>query len=170
MRIYLVGFMAVGKTTIGRTLSERLGFAFVDLDLEVEREQGRSVKAIFEQDGEAFFRACERAALGVTRGMTNVVVATGGGTFTFPENRTLMAEGGLTVHLSAPFDLLASRIGVRNDDRPLFRNPEAAFDLFKARQSHYRLANLQISVNQGETPREIAERIILSLPRTDRST
>lgn len=165
MRIYLVGFMGAGKTTVGRLLATRLGTDFVDLDLEIEREQARTIKEIFASEGEQYFRQCERAALARMRSLPDVVVATGGGTFTFPENRTLIEEGGVSVHLAAPFDVIASRIRSRHEDRPLFRNEEAAFELYKARQVHYRLADVAVAITQTETAREIAERVILALPR-----
>lgn len=165
MRIYLVGFMGAGKTSVGRILAARLETGFIDLDFEIEREQGRTIKSIFASEGEQFFRQCERAALTRLRLVSEGVIATGGGTFTFPENRTLMQDGGVSVHLAASFDVIASRLRSRHDDRPLFRNEEAAFELYKVRQVHYRLADVSIAIGAGETPREIAERIVLALPR-----
>lgn len=165
MRIYLVGFMGAGKTSVGEILAERLGVQFVDLDLEIEREQGRTIKEIFASEGEPYFRHCERSALVRLRSVEDLVVATGGGTFTFPENRTLIQEGGVSVHLAAPFDVIASRIGSRHEDRPLFRDERAAFELYNSRQVHYRLADVAVAITPAETPKEIAERVVLALPR-----
>lgn len=165
MRIYLVGFMGVGKTTVGRLLAERLRVPFVDLDEQIEREQGRTIRSIFDSSGEPYFRSCEREALARTVATPDAVVSTGGGTFTFPENRSLMHQLGVSVHLSAPFDVIAARLAGKHDQRPLFRSEQAAFELFTARQVHYRLADVAVTISPHETPREIAERVLLSLPR-----
>lgn len=165
MRIYLVGFMGVGKSTAGRALAQKLNCAFADLDEMVEQEEQRSIREIFDEHGEAFFRARERMMLARTFNEPDVVIATGGGTFVFEENRALISNAGVSVHLNAPFDLIAARVRTKAGERPLFRDEKSAFDLFRARQPHYRLADVTIDVASSETPREIAERIILALPR-----
>ena len=168
MRIYLVGFMGVGKTTVGRALSERLGFPFYDLDEMIEHELSSSVRDIFAQHGEPFFRQREHAVLRQI-GIPDAVVATGGGTFAFEENRALIRESGLSIHLSAPFDLVASRVRSHPSERPLFADERRAFTLFAERQRHYRAADLSIDVTANDTPRELVERILLLLRHSGRS-
>ncbi|MED9996215.1 MAG: shikimate kinase, partial [Paludibacteraceae bacterium] len=79
-RIFLVGYMCAGKTTIGMALAQKLGYRFIDLDQYIEQQQGKSVSAIFAQNGEAYFRKLESQALTDMFLLNNVVVATGGGT------------------------------------------------------------------------------------------
>src|SRR5205085_354476 len=105
MKIYLVGFMGAGKTTVGRELAARLDVPFFDLDDLVEAAEKSSVKDLFAQQGEAYFRKRERDILCSTKYLENAIVATGGGTFTFDENIQFIQSEGLSVYLSAPYSL-----------------------------------------------------------------
>src|ERR1700704_2885089 len=110
MKIYLVGFMGAGKTTIGRELASRIDAPFFDLDELVEAAEKRSIKDIFAASGESYFRKRERDVLRSTRHLDAAVIATGGGTFTFDENIQFIQSEGLSVYLSAPYGLLRSRV------------------------------------------------------------
>ncbi len=166
MKIYLVGFMGAGKTTVGRRLAERLGIRFIDLDLEIERETGLSVREIFLQRGEPVFRQWEREALERAAAGDDAVIATGGGTFASSANADLMKRTGLTVWLHPTFATLAARIGFEGkEDRPLFRDETSALALYRERLSAYRAAELTIEIGPEETPEEITARILLRLPR-----
>lgn len=164
MKIYLVGFMGAGKTTVGRELASRVELPFFDLDDLIESAEGMSIRELFAQRGEAYFRTRERDLLRSTRHLDRAVVATGGGTFTFDENIQLIQSEGLSVFLSAPYSLVRSRAG-QNEDRPLFRDDASAHELFHARARYYRTADVTIEVREEETPAEIAERLILQLPK-----
>ncbi|HEX6865152.1 MAG TPA: shikimate kinase, partial [Thermoanaerobaculia bacterium] len=96
MRVYLTGFMGSGKTAAGRKLAERLGVPFVDLDSEVERRAGMTVREIFERHGEPAFRGLEQEALQATGELPDVVVATGGGTVTFEANARWIRANGVS--------------------------------------------------------------------------
>ena len=164
MRIFLTGFMGAGKTVVGRALAERLGIAFVDLDGEIEAQAGLSVREIFAQWGESEFRRRERAALERALEQPEAVVATGGGTLTFAENRDLIAGVGVVVWLHPPFDVIVSRLGgTAKADRPLFRDDEQAWALYQERLPAYRRCDLRLDVGAGETPEELASRIVLAL-------
>jgi shikimate kinase len=164
MRIYLTGFMGCGKTSVGRRLARRLGIAFIDLDEEVERRAGMTVRQIFESQGEPAFRQMEAEALRGTLELPDVVVATGGGTMAFEANAGLIGANGLAVWLNPAFATIAARIGGRGKtDRPLFKNESHALALYRERLPAYRRADLTVDVAPREGPEEIAARIALRI-------
>src|SRR5207244_569938 len=165
MKIYLVGFMGAGKTTVGRELAARLDVPFIDLDELVEAAEKTSIKEIFAQHGEPYFRKRERDILRSTRYLEKGVIATGGGTFTFDENIQFIQSEGLSVYLAAPYALLRTRIGGKADDRPLFRDDFATLELYTNRLRYYKMSDLTMEIRESETPAEIVERIMLELPR-----
>src|SRR5438552_4292055 len=165
MKIYVIGFMGAGKTTIGRELASRVDAPFFDLDELVETAEKMPVKDIFAQHGEPYFRKRERDILRSTRYLEKAVIATGGGTFTFDENIQFIQSEGLSVYLSAPYALLRSRIGDKAAERPLFRDDVATHELFNSRIRYYRTSDITIEIHEDETPKEIVERLMLELPK-----
>jgi len=165
MKIYLVGFMGAGTTTVGRELASRVEAPFFDLDELIESSEKISIKDIFAQRGEPYFRKRERDLLRSTKYVESAVIATGGGTFTFDENIQFIQSEGLSVYLAAPYSLLRSRIGDKAAERPLFRDDNAAHELLAQRVKYYRTADMTIDVREEETPGEIVERLILELPK-----
>jgi shikimate kinase len=157
--IYLVGFMGAGKSSVGASLAEALKWPFIDLDTTIEAGQGLTIRQIFEQAGEPFFRAIERAALEEVIKAEPAVVALGGGTFAQPPNLELIqARGGPTIWLEcSPEELYRRCQGITN--RPLFRD-RATFDqLLQQRLPYYQLAEYRIST-EGHSSGEIAEQIL----------
>lgn len=157
--IYLVGFMGAGKSSVGASLAAALKWPFIDLDTTIEGGQGLSIRQIFEQAGEPFFRAIERAALEEVIKTEPAVVALGGGTFAQPPNLELIqARGGPTIWLEcSPEELYRRCQGITN--RPLFRD-RASFDqLLQQRLPYYQLAEYRIST-EGHSAGEIADRIL----------
>jgi shikimate kinase len=165
MKVYLIGFMGAGKTTVGRELAGRLAAPFFDLDELIQSAEKLSIKDIFAQHGEPYFRKRERDILRSTRHLEHAVIATGGGTFTFDENIQFIQSEGLSVYLSVSYSLLRNRIGDKADDRPLFRDDVAAHELYANRVRFYRMADLTLEVREEETPAEVVERLLLELPR-----
>lgn len=165
MKIYIVGFMGAGKTTVGRELAARLDAPFFDLDELVESSEGMSVKEIFAQYGEPHFRRRERDILRATRYLDRGVIATGGGTFTFEDNIQFIKSEGMSVYLSAAYTLLRARVGEKAAERPLFRDDRAAHELFTSRIRFYRMSDLIIEIREEETPAEIVERLLLEFPK-----
>ncbi|MFN2441351.1 MAG: shikimate kinase [Thermoanaerobaculia bacterium] len=168
MKIYLVGFMGSGKTTIGRELASRLATPFFDLDELVESAEQMSIKEIFADKGEPHFRKRERELLKTTKWLEHGVIATGGGTFTFDENIQFIKSEGLSLYLSAPFPLLQSRIGEKAAERPLFRDESATRELYQQRLRYYKLSDLTLEIRDCETIREAVERALLLLPTSAR--
>jgi shikimate kinase len=165
MKIYLVGFMGAGKTTVGRELAVRVDAPFFDLDELIATAEKMSVKDIFAAQGEGYFRKRERDILRSTRHLEKGVIATGGGTFTFDENIQFIQSEGLSVYLSAPYGLLRSRIDDKADDRPLFRDDFATLELFTNRLRYYKMSDVTLEIREDETPAEIVERLLLELPK-----
>lgn len=110
--IYMIGMMGAGKTTVGRTLAQRIGWDFIDMDREIEREQGKRISEIFSSEGEPAFRAMETDLLKRLAGRRRTVIATGGGAALSPENQRLLAQSGLVIYLRvSPDDVLARTQG-----------------------------------------------------------
>ena len=156
-KIYLVGFMAAGKTTVARALAARLGWRAEDIDELIEARERRTVADIFSRQGEPYFRGVEREILKLLLPLRHVIVATGGGTFMDPENRAAMNLDGISVWLDVPFDALVARIPA-DGRRPLAADRAQLERLFAVRQAAYAQAHLRIDA--GSSPADaIAEQI-----------
>ena len=143
--VALVGFMGVGKTSVGRELAGLLGRPFLDTDHLVEQRAGRSVPELFAQ-GEAVFRALERrATLDALAGPPSVI-ALGGGAFSQPGSAELLLARALVVHLYVPWSVVRSYLADLAADRPLLRGkPDwQVQDLFLRRCADYRRAHLRV--------------------------
>jgi len=126
-QVILTGFMATGKSEVGRRLARRLGRPFVDLDELVEAAAGKTVAAIFAAEGESRFRQLERGAVEEACRVPDAVIATGGGTLLDPENRRRLATAGPIVCLSASPEEILRRIG-DPAVRPLLADPNGGSD------------------------------------------
>ena len=121
--IFLVGMMGAGKTTIGKSLANRLDKTFVDSDHEIQKRTGVNIPIIFEIEGEAGFRKRESEMLQELVKLENIVLATGGGSVLEQENRELLRQNGTVVYLRAAVDDLWQR--TRHDkNRPLLQTPD----------------------------------------------
>jgi len=119
MRIYLLGFMGCGKTSLGKRLAQKLEFDFFDIDHAITGNTGLTVPEIFSQYGEEKFREMEKDALRSTATLNNVVVATGGGTPCNQENMDFIKNNGISVYLRMGASSLAHRIVYSKKKRPL---------------------------------------------------
>jgi shikimate kinase len=163
--IYLVGFMASGKTTIGRMLADELGWAFADLDQDIESADGRAIAEIFDADGEQTFRAIEHAAIRkrvseVGRGKP-MVVALGGGAFAQEANHALLEDNGVTIWLDCPFPKVCARVD-GTTHRPLARDAGKFKALYEGRREAYRKAEHRIEIDSDDPAAIVAA--ILKLP------
>ncbi len=144
--IVLVGIMGVGKSTIGKRLSQYLDIPFVDADKEIEKAAGMSVQDIFDQFGEEAFRSGEKKVIKRLMGEGQKILATGGGAFMNEEVRTDIEQDGVSVWLNADLDILMKRVQ-RRADRPLLKteDPEATMKaLLDERNPIYALADVHI--------------------------
>lgn len=117
--IFIIGYMAAGKTTLGRYAAREMGRDFIDLDRYIEARYRKSIADIFASDGEARFREIERNMLHEVAEFDNVLVATGGGTPCFFDNMEYMNGRGVVVFLSCPVETICRRIRVSKVKRPL---------------------------------------------------
>jgi len=157
--IYLLGFMGSGKSTVGPLLAQGLGWPFIDLDQVIAAGQGLTIREIFEQAGEPFFRQLEQAALTEMARTEPAVIALGGGTFVQPANVELVREsGGIAIWLDCSADELRRRCtGMTN--RPLFRDAESFAKLLEERLPYYQRADYRLST-ESQSPEEIVESIL----------
>jgi len=121
-RIFLIGFMGAGKTSIGKELSAKMNCSFVDLDLFIERRYHKSIRQIFDEKGEDAFREIEQKALREVAEFEDVVISTGGGTPCFHQNMQFMNEQGTTVYLQVSNAELIRRIKLNKSARPLLKD------------------------------------------------
>lgn len=156
-KLYLVGFMGAGKTTVAAALGRRLGWRAEDVDARIEARERRSVSAIFVQEGEAYFRQAEREVLRELLPERNVIVASGGGTFVDPDNRAMMLGDGAVAWLDLPLSRVIERIP------PDGRRPLAA-DLIQMEQLYMRrrvaYADAHVRIDAGAPVDEVVERLL----------
>jgi shikimate kinase len=148
-KIYLVGFMASGKSTIARALAARLHWQAEDIDELIERRERRTIAEIFAQQGEPYFRAAERDILRMLQPLRHVVIATGGGTYADAENRAFINFDGVSVWIDVPLVELIPRIPM-DGRRPLASTRADLERLYAARVDAYRLAH--VHVQAGHSP------------------
>ena len=163
--LYLVGMMGSGKTSTGRPLAERLGYGFVDADAVIEQAAGCSIPQIFASDGETGFRAIETQVLSAISQRHSLVVATGGGVVTRPENWGLLHHG-IVIWLDVGRQQLLERLRADDTARPLLQqqDPVAALDaLLAERRPLYAEADLTVVI-QNETPEQVADGVLQLLP------
>ena len=159
--IFLIGFMGVGKTTLGRALAASRGLEFVDLDRLIEAREGRAIRRIFAEDGEERFRMIERDALAEAATRRDAIVACGGGTPCFHGNMDLMNASGLTVRLTARPDVLLRRLSEQQASRPLLDGLDRpALERFiaraeAAREPYYSLAPARFDASALESPAQV---------------
>ena len=147
-KIYLVGFMGAGKSTVARALARRLDWRVEDIDEQIEQRERRDIASIFRQKGEPYFRALERQALIDLLPHRGTVVATGGGTFVDPVNRELMIRDGLVIWLDVPLSTVLDRVPL-DGRRPLAADRGALEGLYNQRLAAYRLAPVRVDASRG---------------------
>ncbi|MGC8964525.1 MAG: shikimate kinase [Brevinematia bacterium] len=115
-QIFLIGYRATGKSTVGKVLSNLINWKFVDLDNEIEMYSGRTIKDIFDREGEKVFREIESEVLRKVSKLEKVVISTGGGVIIKKENRDMLKEG-FVILLESSIDTIVSRM-IKDDNRP----------------------------------------------------
>ena len=157
--IFLVGFMGSGKSTVGKILSKKTGLKFVDIDSEIEKKEGKTIKEIFEERGESYFRNLEKEKIKKFSKKRGFIVSTGGGLGADKENMNLMKKNGVVIWLDLSLEEVLRRCG-NDKNRPLLRQPlENLKRLFEERKNVYSMADIHIKT-EGKEPEKIAEEIL----------
>ncbi len=162
-KIYLIGFMASGKTTVGKILSEKLGWKFIDIDDEIERKTQKKISEIFSTFGEDYFRKLEVEMLTKFKDCNKIVISVGGGLPVFFNNMEIMKTTGFTVYLEVDENIIFERL--KNEDeyskRPLANDLNADYlkNLLNVRIPVYVKSHKVIKCNQKK-PEDIAQEII----------
>ncbi len=165
-RVFLVGYMGVGKTTIGKLLSKELGVQFIDLDKYIESRYRKTVPDIFAEKGEEKFRMIEREMLREVATFQDVLISTGGGTPCFYDNMDLMNQHGVTVYIKASAKQLVSRLLASKGVRPVIqgKSPEELKDFvtnhLSMREEYYSKAKLTYQTKQLVTLAHVNETVI----------
>ena len=158
----LIGFMATGKSSVGRLVARRLGFEFVDTDALIENRAGKPITRIFADEGEACFRQCERAVVLELKERKHLVISTGGGLAANPANLTSLKEHALVVCLWASAQTIWERAR-RNAHRPLLQtpNPQGRIcELLSARTPFYKQADVLIR-SDGRAAKTVANQVFM---------
>ena len=142
-KIYLVGFMGAGKTTVARALGRVLGWRVEDLDERLEMRERRTNAGLFAQHGEPYFRQLERQSLTELLPERHIIVATGGGTFAEADNRAVMLADGRVAWLDVPLERLIERVPA-DGRRPLASDRMQLAQLYTRRQLAYAHAHVRI--------------------------
>ena len=160
--LILVGLPGAGKSTVGPLVARALGRGFLDFDAEIARREGRTVAEIFASDGEARFRALERALTAELRAAAPMVLAPGGGWLTSQGNLEALRPPGIVVYLEVSVPTALERMGAATSTRPLLATGEpgpALSAILEARERLYLQANHTVST-ELHSPEAIASRIV----------
>jgi shikimate kinase len=158
--VVLIGMMGVGKSSIGRRLAARLAIPFIDADAEIEKAAGMSITDIFARHGEADFRSGEARVIARLLDSGPQVLATGGGAFMNEGTRAAIKAKGISIWLSAAYEVLLRRISKRKNERPMLQtdNPDETLrTLLEVREPTYALADLTVQSREGPHEAIVAE-------------
>lgn len=171
MKVYLIGYMGVGKSTVGKRLAQRMNYYFVDLDLQIEKTENRTITELFEEETEEKFREIERRIL-LDETHDKSVIATGGGAPCYKNNIDKMLESGVVVWLKMMPEILLSRLKDKKATRPLIENL-SEFELgdfikkhLSEREPFYSKAHIHFDAkNMNQTKMDELEREIINYSR-----
>jgi shikimate kinase len=160
--IFLIGMMGAGKSTVGKLLAQKLGYNFIDTDPLIEQCAGKSIPAIFADDGEDKFRDLEQQVISQVSAHTRLVVATGGGIVMRSLNWSHLHDG-IVVWIDVPVNVLHNRLKTASEQRPLLQTDnllQTLNDIYSQRRDRYAQADISIMVNADETSEAVSDRLL----------
>ncbi|WP_290459501.1 shikimate kinase [Romboutsia ilealis] len=165
MKIILIGFMGVGKTSVGKQLARKLDFNFIDTDYEIERLSNKSIPEIFEQYGENYFRKLENSILEKFVKNEDIVIATGGGIITTKENYNILKNEEKVIFLDGSVETIINHVQNERNQRPLLKESENLSkkieELLYARYEKYiEVSDILIDIN-GKNIDEVISQILV---------
>ena len=128
MKLVLIGFMGVGKTSVGKKLAKKLDFKFIDTDYEIEKLENKTISQIFEDYGEEYFRSLETKVLKNSLKEKNIIISTGGGIITNKENYEILKNEKNVIFLDASVETIISHLYNETNKRPLLKNSKNLSD------------------------------------------
>lgn len=165
MRIYLIGYMGSGKSTVGKGLAKNLGLSFIDMDDFIEQRNMRTIPRIFAEDGEDGFRRIEHKALLELSEFENVVIGTGGGAPCFFDNMDIIKKSGKSVYLKGTPRILAERLKKSKVERPLIKGKNEAEliafidETLAKREKWYKQADIVLEFDHDLSDEEVLEAV-----------
>jgi len=171
VNLFLIGMMGAGKSTVGKILAERLNYRFFDTDAVIEQSTQQSIAQIFSESGESAFRELETEVLSQLSAYTRMAIATGGGIVTERKNWSYLHHG-IVVWLDVPAEVLYERIK-HDTSRPLLQTPNPIQTLnviLNQRRSLYAQADLSVPVSAKDTPTDVADYVLETLPSVLKSS
>lgn len=165
MRIILIGFMGVGKTTVGKIIAKELNMDFIDMDDEIEKKEKSTITKIFEKQGETYFRNLETQVLKELMLEDNVVISTGGGIVTKEENYKILKGEKMVIYLDANCHTIIKHLSNETNQRPLLKNSldlkKTISDLLNKRIERYNsISNIKIDVNNKNIEEVISQILV----------
>ncbi len=160
--IVLTGFMASGKTTVGKEIAKKLNMIFYDTDKIIEEQEGKTVSEIFEEKGEKYFRELENKVAIALKNTENSVIATGGGFVINPQNIELMRQNGVIVNLKTNPEIITNRIESNKDTRPLMQTSsvDEVIERFNLRKIYYNNNDICIKLTMEMSIDECSDLVI----------
>ena len=167
MRIILIGFMGVGKTTIGKIIAKKLKLNFVDMDNYIEKREGKSISKIFEEYGEQHFRELESESLKDLIKSDNIVISTGGGIVTTKENSEILKKEKIVIFLDGNTQTILNHLSKEIDKRPLLSNSKnveyTISNLLNQRYEKYNsICDIKIDINEKNIE-EVVSQILVNI-------
>lgn len=147
--IFFVGMMGSGKTTIGRIVAQTLDYNFLDMDSRIEIAEGMSIKKIFEEMGENYFREKEMKMLNNLTKKTNTVISCGGGVFTFEDNIQTINGNGISIFLNVSHQILEKRL-TNDKKRPILKGTQSVAEILEARMPFYKKAQITVDITKSD--------------------
>lgn len=169
MNIVLTGFMASGKSTVGKRLAEINGMRFVDTDELIENENNMKISDIFAEYGEKYFRKLEEETAKKLSETDYAVISTGGGFTVNKNNIAYLRKNGTIVNLNPTLEIILKRLTSESDSRPLAKDKNRLIELFEMRKPFYDDCDIRIDIIEEESAEETAKKILSQIEKRRKS-